>query len=128
VTIYDVQAGRPQLRIENRVLSSGPTAVDMVANAAFYYGLVRAIVDSDPAPRGQMPCVDHPVDQLTCEVLLPAAAAGLDAWGWTRTTATGTSVSLKRGFDAVVPVLSGRPGRCATSRNTGWSASRRCVR
>ena len=48
--VYDVQAGCPQLRIENRVLPSGPTAVDMVANAAFYYGLVRAIVDSDPAP------------------------------------------------------------------------------
>ena len=64
--VYDVQAGRPQLRIENRVLPSGPTAVDMVANAAFYYGLVRAIVTATlpvaahavrggragPAPRG----------------------------------------------------------------------------
>ena len=102
--VYDVQAGRPQLRIENRVLPSGPTAVDMVANAAFYYGLVRAIVDSDPAPWTKVPfavaerdlhraardglaarlCwrgVDYPVDQLTHEVLLPAAAAGLDAWG-----------------------------------------------
>lgn len=102
--VYDVQAGRPQLRIENRVLPSGPTAVDMVANAAFYYGLVRALVDNDPAPCGQMPFaaaernlhraardglaarlhwrgVDQPVDQLTREVLLPAAAAGLDAWG-----------------------------------------------
>jgi hypothetical protein len=102
--VYDVQAGHPQLRIENRVLPSGPTAIDMVANAAFYYGLVRAIVDNDPAPWRQVPfataardlhraardglaarlCwrgVDHPVDQLTHEVLLPAAAAGLDAWG-----------------------------------------------
>ena len=25
--------------------------------------------------------LDHPVDRLTREVLLPAAAAGLDAWG-----------------------------------------------
>ena len=102
--VYDVQAGRPQLRIENRVLPSGPTAVDMVANAAFYYGLLRAIVDNDPAPWRQVPfataernlhraardgltarlCwqgVDHPIDQLTRDVLLPAAAAGLDAWG-----------------------------------------------
>lgn len=102
--VYDVQAGRPQLRIENRVLPSGPTALDMVANAAFYYGLLRAIADSDPAPWRQMPFataerdlhraardglaarlywrgVDHPVDQLVHEVLLPAAAAGLDAWG-----------------------------------------------
>jgi hypothetical protein len=102
--VYDVQAGRPQLRIENRVLPSGPTAVDMVANAAYYYGLVRAIVDSDPAPWEQVPFalaerdlhraardglaaqlswqgIDYPVDRLTREVLLPAAAAGLDAWG-----------------------------------------------
>ncbi len=102
--VYDVQAGCPQLRIENRVLPSGPTAVDMIANAAFYYGLVRAIVDTDPAPWTQTPFamaerdlhrgardglaarlfwrgVDHPVDQLTREVLLPAAAAGLDSWG-----------------------------------------------
>jgi hypothetical protein len=102
--VYDVQAGRPQLRIENRVLPSGPTAVDMVANAAFYYGLVRAIVDSDPAPWEEVPFalaerdlhraardglaaqlswqgIDYPVDRLTREVLLPAAAAGLDAWG-----------------------------------------------
>lgn len=102
--VYDVQTGYPQLRIENRVLPSGPTAVDMVANAAFYYGLVRAIVDKDSAPWRQVPfavaerdlhraarnglaarlCwegVDHPIDQLTREVLLPAAAAGLDAWG-----------------------------------------------
>ncbi len=102
--VYDVQAGRPQLRIENRVLPSGPTPVDMIANAAFYYGLIRAFVDEDPAPWKQMPfaaaeenlhrgardglaarlCwrgVDRPVGRLTREVLLPAAAAGLDAWG-----------------------------------------------
>jgi hypothetical protein len=101
--VYDVQAGHPQLRIENRVLPSGPTAADMVANAAFYYGLDRAIVDSDDVFHG-MPfavaerdlhraardglaarlCwrgIDYPVDQLTGEVLLPAAAAGLEAWG-----------------------------------------------
>ncbi len=102
--VYDVQAGRPQLRIENRVLPSGPTPVDMIANAAYYYGLVRALVDTDPAPWEQVPFavaerdlhraardgleaqlswrgVDHPSDRLTLEVLLPAAAAGLDAWG-----------------------------------------------
>jgi len=61
--VYDVQAGRPQLRIENRVLPSGPTAVDGIAARLCWRG------------------VDHPIDQLTREVLLPAAAAGLDAWG-----------------------------------------------
>ncbi|MGD1281699.1 hypothetical protein ACKUUI_04115 [Mycobacterium seoulense] len=102
--VYDVQAGRPQLRIENRVLPSGPTPVDMVANAAFYYGLVRALADSDPPPWTQTSFAaaeqnlqraardglaarlswygaDRPADQLIRDVLLPAAAAGLDAWG-----------------------------------------------
>ncbi|MEU7146094.1 hypothetical protein ABZ942_42100 [Nocardia sp. NPDC046473] len=102
--VYDVQAGCPQLRIENRVLPSGPTAADMVANAAFYYGLIRAIVDSDDVPSSRIPfavaerdlhraardglaarlCwrgIDYPADRLTDEVLLSTAAAGLDAWG-----------------------------------------------
>ena len=34
--------GRPHLRVENRVLPAGPTVVDIVANAAFYYGCARA--------------------------------------------------------------------------------------
>lgn len=102
--VYDVQEGQPHLRIENRVLPSGPTAIDMVANAAFYYGLVRALADGEPVPwqavafgvaerdlhrgardgltarlhwRGE----DHLADTLNRDVLLPAAAAGLDAWG-----------------------------------------------
>lgn len=33
--------GKPHLRIEHRAPSSGPTIVDMVANAAFFYGLVQ---------------------------------------------------------------------------------------
>jgi len=32
--------GRPHLRIEHRGPSSGPTIVDMIANAAFFYGLI----------------------------------------------------------------------------------------
>jgi hypothetical protein len=31
---------QPYLRIEHRALSSGPTLIDMVANAAFFYGIV----------------------------------------------------------------------------------------
>jgi hypothetical protein len=45
--VYDVQSGKPQLRIENRVLPSGPTPADMVANAAFYYGLIRTLADEE---------------------------------------------------------------------------------
>ncbi|MEM1125305.1 MAG: glutamate-cysteine ligase family protein [Bacteroidota bacterium] len=35
--------GKPHLRIENRVLPSGPTAVDEVANAALWFGLVSGL-------------------------------------------------------------------------------------
>ncbi len=105
--VYDVQEDGPQLRIENRILPSGPTAVDMVANAAFFYGLVRAIVDGavggDP-PWHQIPFEqaardlhhagrdglaaqlnwqrgESSVEHLVRDTLVPAAAAGLDAWG-----------------------------------------------
>lgn len=37
---YGVGGGKPHLRIECRVLPSGPTIVDEVANAAFWIGLV----------------------------------------------------------------------------------------
>ena len=45
--VYDVVRGKPHLRVENRVLPAGPTVVDMLANAAFYYGLVRMLVEED---------------------------------------------------------------------------------
>ncbi|STX30120.1 Uncharacterised protein [Legionella beliardensis] len=32
--------GQPHLRIEHRGLSTGPTIIDMIANAAFFYGLL----------------------------------------------------------------------------------------
>ena len=102
--VYDVHGGRPHLRIENRVLPSGPTPIDMVANAAFYFGLVRALADADrplwsvvPFPVTgrnlyaaarlgldavvQWDGVDVPVARLVRDVLLPLAADGLDAWG-----------------------------------------------
>jgi len=37
---YGVLDGKPNLRIENRVLPSGPTVLDEVANAAFFFGLM----------------------------------------------------------------------------------------
>lgn len=39
---YGVTEGRPHIRIENRILPSGPTVVDEVANAAFWLGLMKA--------------------------------------------------------------------------------------
>lgn len=42
--IYDPGTDVPHLRLENRLLPAGPTAVDMAANAALFYGLVRTLV------------------------------------------------------------------------------------
>ena len=95
--------GRPHLRVENRVLPAGPTVVDMLANAAFYFGLVRGLAEADrpiwsqltfssaeenfhAAARRGLDAVLHwpglgevPVTKLVLEQLLPTAAAGLDA-------------------------------------------------
>jgi hypothetical protein len=45
--IYDVVRERPHLRVENRILPSGPSVADIGANAAFYYGLVRTLVGEE---------------------------------------------------------------------------------
>jgi hypothetical protein len=45
--VYDVVDGIPHLRVENRVLPAGPTVVDLIANAAFFYGAQRALATAD---------------------------------------------------------------------------------
>ena len=41
--------GQVHLRIEHRVIPAGPTIKDCIANAAFYFGLVRGFsLDGDP--------------------------------------------------------------------------------
>lgn len=40
---YGISEGRPHLRIENRILPSGPTPRDEIANAAFWFGLVSGL-------------------------------------------------------------------------------------
>ena len=42
---YGVHEGQAHLRIENRVLPSGPTPRDEVANAAFYFGLMTQALE-----------------------------------------------------------------------------------
>jgi gamma-glutamyl:cysteine ligase YbdK (ATP-grasp superfamily) len=103
--IYDVVEGRPHLRVENRVLPAGPTVVDVMANAALYFGLVRALTDQDRPLWSQMsfsaaeenfhtaakdgigariywPGIGEvPVTELVLRRLLPLAHEGLDAWG-----------------------------------------------
>jgi hypothetical protein len=103
--VYDIMGGRPHLRVENRVLPAGPTVVDMMANAALYFGLVRALAEDDRPLWTQMPFsvaednfhaaarrgIEAPVwwprlgeiraTDLLLEVLLPRAAEGLDRFG-----------------------------------------------
>lgn len=106
--VYDVQHDHPHLRIENRVLASGPTPADMAANAALFLGLVRAVADLEQPVSQALPfaVIAHdlhaaardgldaslvwpahdgprvqPAQRLVLDTLLPLAAAGLDSWG-----------------------------------------------
>src|SRR5690606_1797838 len=103
--VYDVMDGRPHLRVENRVLPSGPTVVDLLANAAFYFGLIRALAEEDrpvwsqltfsaaeenfhQAARQGIRAVLHwprvgevPATELVLRWLLPKAYEGLDRYG-----------------------------------------------
>src|SRR5918996_3879211 len=45
--VYDVVRGRPHVRVENRLLPAGPSVVDILANAAFYYGLIRSLTEDE---------------------------------------------------------------------------------
>jgi hypothetical protein len=103
--VYDVVRGRPHLRVENRVLPAGPTVVDILANAAFYYGLLHTLTHQDRPIWTQMsfPTAEEnfhngardgidanvfwpgvgevPVTELVLRRLLPMAHEGLAAWG-----------------------------------------------
>jgi hypothetical protein len=103
--VYDVVRGRPHVRVENRVLPSGPTVVDILANAAFYYGLVRMLADEERPIWSQMSFSaaeenfhtgardgidarvywagvgEVPAVELVLRRLLPLAYEGLDRWG-----------------------------------------------
>ena len=64
---------RPHLRVEQRVLPAGPSIVDMIANAALYYGLVHALARQATAPEAQLPFA------IACENFYAAARHGMDA-------------------------------------------------
>lgn len=70
---YGVTDGRPHLRIENRLLPSGPTVVDEMANAAFWIGVVEGLVSEhgDVAGSTDFRCAK--------ESFLRAARSGLGA-------------------------------------------------
>jgi hypothetical protein len=103
--VYDVARGRPHVRVENRVLPAGPTVVDTLANAAFYFGLVRMLAEAERPVWTQMSfataaedfhlAARHgldanlywpgmgtvPAGELVLRRLLPLAYEGLDRWG-----------------------------------------------
>jgi gamma-glutamyl:cysteine ligase YbdK (ATP-grasp superfamily) len=102
--VYDIVAGEPHLRVENRVLPAGPTVADTAANAAFYYGLVRSLADDErplwtrmsfgvadenfhaAARRGMDAMLfwpgagEVPAAELVLRRLLPMAEEGLRRW------------------------------------------------
>ena len=71
--IYDSADGGYHLRVENRVLPAGPSIVDILADAAFYYGLVHSLARSDRPLWTQM------TFDAASENLHIAAREGLDA-------------------------------------------------
>ena len=46
--------GRPHLRIEHRVVPAGPSVPDAIANAAFYFGMMRDLAHAEPPPETQL--------------------------------------------------------------------------
>ncbi|MFN2556989.1 MAG: glutamate--cysteine ligase [Nitriliruptorales bacterium] len=102
--VYAVANGQAHLRLENRVLPAGPSVVDAIANAVFYYGLLRSVA-AEEAPiserlsfnvasdnffaaardgilaellwPGREPL---PASELVLRHLLPLAHDGLEGW------------------------------------------------
>ena len=94
-------AGTPHLRIEFRPMPAGPSLIDMMANAALFYGAVHVLAAQDVPPESQLPfeaarenfyrCARHgldaqvrwldgrvvPVRSLLAEVIVPMARDGL---------------------------------------------------
>jgi CBS domain-containing protein len=52
--VYGIHDGVAHLRIENRALPSGPTVLDEVANAAFFFGLMSGVTAEIGDPRARM--------------------------------------------------------------------------
>src|SRR5580693_3036476 len=103
--VYAAVDGKPHLRVENRVLPAGPSVTDVVANAAFYSGLVRGLAEAQRPVWTQMSFAtaaenlheaarngmnarlywpglgEPPVAELVLRRLLPLAREGLVGWG-----------------------------------------------
>lgn len=102
---YGVHNGVPHLRIENRVIPSGPTVLDEIANTAFFVGMmagmsdeiddVRELINFDDVKSNFMAAaregikaqmswfgdIHLPARELILEHLLPMAERGLKKYG-----------------------------------------------
>jgi hypothetical protein len=103
--VYACVDGTPHVRVENRVLPAGPTVSDIMANAAFYYGLVRMLAEAERPIWSQLSFTtaaenlhtaarygleaqlywpglgEVPATELVLRRLLPLAHEGLARWG-----------------------------------------------
>ena len=103
--VYDVCDGRAHVRVENRALPAGPSVADILANAALFFGVVRALADAErpvwsklafaTAEENFRVCSQYgldagvywpqvgevSVDELVLRRLLPLAEEGLREWG-----------------------------------------------
>ena len=103
--IYDTAGGEAHLRLENRVLPAGPTVIDVLANAAFFYGALRQLATAErpvwtrmsfaTARENFVAGATHGIDaqlfwpgigqlpgsELVLRHLLPLAHEGLASWG-----------------------------------------------
>ncbi|MEB3982778.1 glutamate--cysteine ligase [Mycobacterium sp. 663a-19] len=132
--VYDVVDGRPHVRLENRVLPAGPTVVDMLANSAFYYGMLRSLSEADDplwsrmsftaAQSNFVAAARHGIQarlrwpglgqvaarELVLRTLLPIADDGLRRWG--------VDAEVRDRFLSVIE------GRATTGRNgASWQVS-----
>ncbi|NOT30164.1 MAG: CBS domain-containing protein [Planctomycetes bacterium] len=102
---YGLAGGKAHLRIEARALPAGPSVLDEVANAAFFFGLMCALSDEYGDPKDKMPFDDAKAnfmaaaryglharlhwfggktvgaDELILRELLPLARRGLETRG-----------------------------------------------
>ena len=132
--VYAVVNGLPHLRVENRVLPAGPTVVDMLANSAFFYGMLRGLSEADNplwtamdfgvAEANFLAAALDGIDarlywpgagevtarELVLDTLLPIAEEGLRRWG--------VDAEVRDRFLGVIE------GRARTGRNgASWQVS-----
>lgn len=102
---YGIGGGKPHLRIENRILPSGPTVIDEMANAALWLGLmtgmekhypdITKVMDFDDAKSNFLAAArngldtkfnwigkkKYPATELLKNELIPIAREGLESVG-----------------------------------------------